>query len=74
MPRCSRFLAFFTKAASAFFVAAVGLDALLRIAFAADRSDRQTRAAITTVIAPGRLRSRRAAAVRRAELDGIPVL
>ena len=45
------FLAFFTKAASAFFVAAVGLDALLRIAFAADRSDRQTRAAITTVIA-----------------------
>jgi len=44
-------LAFFTKAASAFFVAAVALDALMRVAFAADRRDRQTRGAISTLVA-----------------------
>ena len=44
-------LAFFTKAAAAFFVAAVGLDALLRIAFATDRRNTATRGAGATLLA-----------------------
>jgi 4-amino-4-deoxy-L-arabinose transferase-like glycosyltransferase len=45
------FLAFFTKAASAFFVAALGLDALLAFMIADDRNSASARAAISTLVA-----------------------
>jgi 4-amino-4-deoxy-L-arabinose transferase-like glycosyltransferase len=45
------FLAFFTKAAAAFFVAAIGLDAVLAVALADDRSSVRVRGAIATLVA-----------------------
>ncbi|CAN5758879.1 hypothetical protein BH18ACI5_BH18ACI5_00050 [soil metagenome] len=45
------FLAFFTKAAAAFFVAAIGLDALLAIMFADHRNSARVRGAIATLTA-----------------------
>ena len=44
------FLAFFTKAASAFFLAAIGLDALMRIVFVPDRRTSERRGAMTTLV------------------------
>lgn len=43
-------LAFFTKAAAAFFVAAVGLDALLTLLFATNRSDPRARGAAVVIL------------------------
>jgi 4-amino-4-deoxy-L-arabinose transferase-like glycosyltransferase len=47
------FLAFFTKAAAAFFLAAIGLDALVALAVARHADARQRRAAVATVVALG---------------------
>jgi 4-amino-4-deoxy-L-arabinose transferase-like glycosyltransferase len=47
------FLAFFTKAAAAFFLAAIGLDALAALAAAGHADARQRRAALATVVALG---------------------
>jgi 4-amino-4-deoxy-L-arabinose transferase-like glycosyltransferase len=47
------FLAFFTKAAAAFFLAAIGLDALAALAVAGHADARQRRAALATVVALG---------------------
>jgi 4-amino-4-deoxy-L-arabinose transferase-like glycosyltransferase len=47
------FLAFFTKAAAAFFLAAIGLDALAALAVAWNTDARQRRAALATIVALG---------------------